>query len=192
MANIISMTDTGEDASYLLSQFADWAKIDLSLVPVSEHSLIINLIGTAIKKFEAVSGQIIGKKTIVEGFKTMAEGVKLRWTPVQAITKVEYYTGSETWTTELSSVYRLESMVGGKASIYLQDDQSFSSPSKVRNDSWKVTYTAGYNSLSEIPENLRLAMLAFAIRLYYKREDSAKEKRFFSSALAAHSRRSRL
>jgi uncharacterized phiE125 gp8 family phage protein len=91
---------------------------------------------------------------------------------LQAVTSVEYRKEDDTWGTADAGSYRVRDW-GDPATLWLKDGMA---PSDVvgldvASDSvWRVTYTAGYGDILDVPAALRAAIKLLAGHLFENRE----------------------
>lgn len=98
--------------------------------------------------------------------------------PVTAISHVKYYDADDVLTTVDSSNYRLH--LSSEAAAVLEFDLDFTRPTlSVREDAVIVTYTAGYESLDDVPARAKAAVKLKLAELFgnlEERQVSANEK----------------
>lgn len=145
-----------------------------------DDTLIGMLIEAAVEYSENYTGRKLMTQTIEQTFDAFPSyeltnlrcALELRWTPIQSISSFVYVDvdgENQTLTT----------------SHYIHDN--FSEPNRLfppHNESWKctkaipnavkITYVAGYTQATDVPAQIRLAMLLMIAKNYEMRENSVK------------------
>lgn len=100
-------------------------------------------------------------QTVIEYFDGFADGMELRWSPIDSITSITYLDTNGSEQTLASSVYEAGSE-NGWGIVRLKYSQTFPSTRSHADVVW-IEYTAGYGTSSDdVPEGIRHAILLYA------------------------------
>lgn len=99
------------------------------------------------------------------------EIIRLPYPPVTSLDKIEYYPdGNTSSMSEFDLTKTILDDVSKPAEVHLSSDESWMTHEEIVN-AIKVTFTAGYDSASDIPENWKDAVKLVLAHLYYNRGD---------------------
>jgi len=103
-------------------------------------------------------------QTCVEYFDRFADGMELRWLPVDSVTSVQYLDADGDTQTLAATVYEL-SHVHGQGVVRLRYGQVYPAVRSHPDVVW-ITYTAGYGTAADVPQAIRRALLLYAGGLF--------------------------
>lgn len=165
---------TGPAVSPLtLDEVKDHLRIDSS----DEDALLSNLIHAAESHVDGLGD--LGRAMITQSwaqYESQAPGwVRLRMTPVQSLTSVEYYDAAGVLQTATLADFEL--WRDGDFMICKPKDGAQWPQADTRADAIKITYVAGFgDATTDIPEAIREAMLMLIAHLYENRESTTEAK----------------
>lgn len=142
-------------------------KAQLRISHDDEDTLLTNLIHAAEAHVDGKGdlGRAMITQTWSQWERQSPGHVRLRMTPVQALTAVEYYDAENTLQTAALADFEL--WRDGDFMICKPKDGAQWPSSARRPDAIKITYTAGFGDNPEdIPESIRVAMLMLVSHLY--------------------------
>jgi uncharacterized phiE125 gp8 family phage protein len=113
---------------------------------------------------EAYLSKALIDQAVVEYFDTFADGMELRWAPVDSVTSVQYLDTDGDSQTLAATVYELGDVLG-QGVVRLKYDQVFPSIRAHADVVW-ITYTAGYGAKADVPKAIRRAILLYAGSLH--------------------------
>lgn len=135
------------------------AKNQLDIVNQDDDDEIRLCLNAAVDYCERVTGRSLRvSHTVVQSYSQWpCSPVRFDWQPAYTVSSVKYYDTDNTEQTVSSSLYRL---VQGNVASKLEFDQDFTFPSLyARSDAVKVTYLAGYSTISDVPAAAQKAVL---------------------------------
>jgi len=161
------------NASLTLAEAKAQLRIDFD----DDDTLLTNLIHTAEAHVDGLGD--LGRAMITQTwaqYENQSPGwVRLHMTPVQSLTSVEYYDADGVLQTATLSDFEL--WRDGDFMVCKPKDGAQWPTADSRPDAIKITYVAGFGDAStDIPENIRQAMLMLIAHLYENREAATEAK----------------
>lgn len=154
------------------------AKAHLRVDHSDDDTLITSLIQAATDHFDGWNG-ILGRALVTQTWRAdyscfpYLGRLPLPLTPVQSVTSVAYWDGSNADQTWNSGQYALHS---GASGAYIRPLSGYSWPSVYgRSDAIRVTFVAGYGNAAAVPQPIKIAIL-FHIEMLYEGGDQSKYK----------------
>lgn len=142
-----------------------------------DDTLLQSLISTAQAHVDGLGdlGRAMITQTWAQWERQSPGRVRLRMTPVQSLTSVEYYDSAGTLQTATLSDFEL--WRDGDFMVCKPKDGAAWPQAVTRPDAIKITYVAGFgDARSDIPESIRQAMLMLIAHLYENREATTEAK----------------
>lgn len=157
----------------------NWLKVDTT----ADDDLITSLIAATREHIEAMTGLALFTQTVQEKLNWWPEfdsvtnpfqAFNLLRYPVQSITSITYLDSDGNSQTFAAENYVLNNTTGNFASIGLAADKSWPS---IRNQLGAITvnYIAGWATVGEIPEDLKIALKLLLAYFYERRADGIKQ-----------------
>lgn len=152
-------------------------KAQLRIDSDDEDTLLGNLIHVAEAHVDGLGdlGRAMITQTWAQWENQSPGWVRLRMTPVQSLTSVQYYDTEGTLQTATLSDFEL--WRDGDFMLCKPKDGSQWPTADSRPDAIKITYVAGFgDAITDIPESIRQAMLMLIAHLYENRESATEAK----------------
>jgi uncharacterized phiE125 gp8 family phage protein len=127
---------------------------------------LMRLIRQATKKVETDARRIVMTQTwqmFLDEFP--CGGIELRKVPVQSLTHIKYYIGGSLET--LSSALYQTDLISHPARIYPVLGQIWPTVDCSRLNAVQIEWVAGYTSAAVVPDDIKAAILAAAVQMYY-------------------------
>lgn len=153
-----------------LAEVKDFLKLDAS--DISEDSFLTLLIESAVDFAEKYIKRDFINKTYVTYRNKWADYFEIRRSKLQSITSVKYYNGSDVLSTVSSSIYAHTDEVDFSR-LYTSNGNDWPTGTlSCRLQPIEITFVAGYgSSASDVPAELRRALLEHVLVLYENRGD---------------------
>lgn len=146
------------------SETKNHLKVDSS----DDDTLIDNLISVATEICQDYTRRLLLTQT-VECYLDSWDDMIINRSPIQSISKIEYYNSNNELTELDSSTYDVD-IVSEPARITLADGKSWPTL-RSRTNPIIITFVAGYGTASDIPDDLKQGMLSLIGHLYENRQD---------------------
>lgn len=160
------VTSISSNLVVTLAEAKLWLKIDSD---TTEDALITSLVHSAVNDFESYCNRAVRAITVEMKFDSFDDIIQLMRSPVSAISGITYTDADGTSQTLSSSVYDLDTWSLPNR-VVLKYGQEYPAATDI-----KVTYTAGYSSVANIPDGIK-TVLKVIIRDYYKNRDNPNRR----------------
>lgn len=143
-----------------------WLKVDSD---TTEDTLITALVHSAVNDFESYCNRAVRSQTIEMKFDSFDGIIQLMRSPAASISSISYKDADGVSQTLSNTVYELDTWSLPNR-VVLKYGQEWPAATDV-----KVTYTAGYALVADIPEGIK-TVLKVIIRDYYKNRDNPNRR----------------
>lgn len=154
-------------------------QLEISISDTTHDDHLTALVIAARQQWEDDTDSAVCNQTWKVETQEFVDGMKLPKRPVQSITTIQYYDGTNTLQTLASTVYQLHA---GRGEIRLGYQQVLPATS-ARWDAWKITYLCGYGTDgTNVPGVAKRAMMLLIGYHFENRDMLQNESTFNRSA----------